>query len=374
MEYTPPFPPTCATRRRQAVRLYIDGEAACDTGSIADGVILMKKAISLAWELDASIWPAWAQHLYIEFQEGGKPPVPPPILGEQLEYSTVAAKFVPHALRSHDGQHRWWEGSAALDAIIHGLATQHFAIVDGLAGAMVARRFRMACNAAWERGERFRPAKVAAPGGGTDGARSALTRSDYIAWVDIATGSDEDGVAKPLNEIVECIDSLVRAIKSRVLGRDAPHTVVTRQRPQVARYGEGDAFARHCDNYCSDGKGPHCNARWLTAVYYTNEGWREQDGGCIRLHQPQGNFTQVDDEKVADRDGVEDPSRGEPVLVEDDAVLDVAPIADRLLLFHSDFRVPHAVLPTHSSTPRYAATCWFNRTSAQQQLLTADDS
>ena len=40
---------------------------------------------------------------------------------------------------------------------------------------------------------------------------------------------------------------------------------------------------------------------------------------------------------------------------EEDAVVDVAPLADRLLLFRSDFRVPHAVLPVTSAKARYAS-------------------
>ena len=40
-----------------------------------------------------------------------------------------------------------------------------------------------------------------------------------------------------------------------------------------------------------------------------------------------------------------------------DAVCDVAPLGDRALLFYSDFRAPHEVLPAQSE--RYAATLWY---------------
>jgi hypothetical protein len=61
----------------------------------------------------------------------------------------------------------------------------------------------------------------------------------------------------------------------------------------VARYGYGDAFARHVDNNCCRGQGELCNGRVLTTVYYMQDAdWdAETDGGCLRLfgsQQPLG--------------------------------------------------------------------------------------
>ena len=118
--------------------------------------------------------------------------------------------------------------------------------------------------------------------------------------------------------------------------------VVTRQRPQVARYGEGDAFARHCDNYCPvGGHGPYCNERWLTCVYYASdrEWWREVDGGCLRVYRPQGDARRDDDEEEQQDEGQASGAaapREDSVAAhtyEEDAVVDIAPLADRLLLF-----------------------------------------
>jgi SM-20-related protein len=68
------------------------------------------------------------------------------------------------------------------------------------------------------------------------------------------------------------------------------------------------------------------SARRLTAIYYLNEDWRPEDGGQLRLFLPS-----------VDRD--------------------IAPIADRLLVFMSA-EVEHAVLPALAE--RWALTAWHS--------------
>ena len=41
-----------------------------------------------------------------------------------------------------------------------------------------------------------------------------------------------------------------------------------------------------------------------------------------------------------------------------DIVCDLAPISNRLMLFYSDFRCPHEVLPV-TAGERYAVTLWY---------------
>jgi len=40
-------------------------------------------------------------------------------------------------------------------------------------------------------------------------------------------------------------------------GRLCPQGIISRMRPMVARYGRGAGFARHTDNHCHRGSGPH---------------------------------------------------------------------------------------------------------------------
>ena len=311
MECVHPYPPTPAHARLAAIHAHIQGEALCDAGKTSEGIAMLKRATFLAWELDAPDWPGWAVALYAQLQDGAPVPVPPPVLMAPVESDVAAAsagqcgaspaaqRYIPAALatmwRSRSvAQSSWWSSTEAFHAVSTALAAQNFVVLDDFAGLAACRGFRSGCETAWHSGELFHPAKVAEPGRGVDGKRSALTRSDYLAWVDVGTakgvsGAEGDVQRAELGHIVSCVDTLARALRDRLLG---PEAVITRQRPQVARYGLGDAFARHCDNYCPAGQptgGPLCNGRWLTAVYYTSEDWQEADGGCLRIYRPQGS-------------------------------------------------------------------------------------
>ena len=379
MEILPAYAPSPFAVRREAVALYIRSEDAMDAGRTVDGVASMRAAIRLAWELETEQWPAWATALYDELKSGNAkpPPLPPPPL---IWESSAGSKSRYHCA-----------GSAAACAALPD--DQFCAIVDGFAGQGVATDLRAACEAAWTAGRLFEPAKVGSAaasgssgGGSTDGRRDAvLTRSDFLAWVDDGPGGAEDGWTS-LSEVARRVDALVEGLRERMLGADA---IVTRHKPQVARYGENDAYARHCDNHCpTSGVGPHCNGRWLTAIYYASQpSWQPADGGCLRLFMPQGSSPQPgaasslgtkyggrSDNGIggpcdATQTTPQQPQQQQDSVntddefvthYEDDARLDIAPLADRLFLFWSDFRCPHAVLPvTSSEHARYAATFWY---------------
>jgi hypoxia-inducible factor (prolyl hydroxylase) len=103
--------------------------------------------------------------------------------------------------------------------------------------------------------------------------------------------------------------------------------VVGRSRPMLAVYpGEGARYMRHVDN-------PGGNGRLLTLVYYLNFGWREREhGGCLRLWRA---------------------DYSEPVAT-------MAPLLDRAVLFWSDRRVPHEVMPAQRE--RIATQIWCAHT------------
>jgi Rps23 Pro-64 3,4-dihydroxylase Tpa1-like proline 4-hydroxylase len=343
MEFRHPWRATEPCQRLEAIKAYVEGERLCNIGDFESGILLLRRAAFLAWELEGEDWPAWARALYAQVQEGANDLEPPPLLAHEESDHGLYNTFVPFSVRSRPA-----EASSVADT----LAVQYFVVLDGFAGATLARAFRASCETAWRDQKIFQPAKVSTAVPGVQGARSALTRSDHLAWLDLPTTNLEaegnvDGWAA-LSSIIGRIDTLVAELALRMVPSAASSL---RHRPQLARYGKGDAFARHTDNHCpASGVGPLCNGRWLTAIYYAGtEGWQHDlHGVCLRLYRSQGVS--------------EEEQRPERQLdYEDDARVDIAPLEDRLILFLSDFRVPHAVLPVLSDgQDRFAATCWYS--------------
>ena len=146
-------------------------------------------------------------------------------------------------------------------------------------------------------------------------------------------------------------DALVGALRSACKAEGLSR-IRCRQRPMVSRYGKGASFARHVDNHVGTDKE---NGRMVTAVYYMQAkgGWDAQsEGGCLRFFRPEQDSPPKGGASDEDNEG------GESTI---DEVLEVAPIADRLVLFCSDRRCPHEVLPitTDGDAARLAATIWY---------------
>lgn len=91
---------------------------------------------------------------------------------------------------------------------------------------------------------------------------------------------------------------------------------------------------KHTDYSCNMGEGEKCNGRRLTAILYLNSKWEAAHGGQLRLYEP----------PAADTD-------------ESAVLADVDPLEGRLILFWSDRRVPHEVLPAYRD--RFSVTIWY---------------
>lgn len=101
--------------------------------------------------------------------------------------------------------------------------------------------------------------------------------------------------------------------------------------------GNGSAYDKHYDNSgLSD-------TRKVTVLYYMNQ-WRPECGGCFRIYSS------------------------------NDTVIDIEPVADRLLVFWSD-RLVHSVQPSEAprgaADHRYALTLWL--TSVTTDAIVRDD-
>jgi Rps23 Pro-64 3,4-dihydroxylase Tpa1-like proline 4-hydroxylase len=132
----------------------------------------------------------------------------------------------------------------------------------------------------------------------------------------------------------------------------------TRSKVMVTCYDGRDddtsKYTRHVDN-------GNKNGRTITAIYYLNEDWKQAHGGALRLYARA--TTSNDEEDAAPATLVPPNILGENKLTENIDIdnssvhATVEPMADRLVLFLSDWRTPHEVLPTHKD--RLAVTVWF---------------
>lgn len=224
------------------------------------------------------------------------------------------------------GAGAWWRSAAAVAEVAASLEKRRFAVLDGFVGAEAAATLRAACLAAT--GSLLPTCE-----------RTLVPRSDEVAW--------EPSGFEPLTERADDLLVLLRARCPQLAA------ITSRQRLMFARYRTGAHFGRHVDNNCVRGHGPQCNPRVLTAVYYMQDGqWDARaDGGCLRLYAPD----------CADGAGADAGTVGAaPETGRGVALYDVAPVGDRLVLFFSDQRCPHEVLPVlRAGAERFAATLWY---------------
>ena len=172
----------------------------------------------------------------------------------------------------------------------------------------------------------------------TDGRNTPQTktevRGDFIGWFE---GSEAEGWAsqqpgsvrlsrgpeRSLPGYIKKVSTLVSELKKYL--PEELGGVEDRSRAMVTCYPPGARYTKHVDN-----GGNTSNGRRLTTLFYLNEDWKAGDGGELAMYE------------------------------QDDAVrckVTVEPIADRLVLFWSDVRVPHEVLETHRE--RFTVTIWF---------------
>ncbi len=145
----------------------------------------------------------------------------------------------------------------------------------------------------------------------TGAARSASAlRGDSTHWF------VDDAMSAPQQAFAERIDALRVA-----LNRELMLGLVDCE-SHYAVYRPGAGYARHLDRL------RHSDARVVSAVFYLNEGWREADGGALRLYLADGSAR------------------------------DIYPHAGNLLLFLSA-QFEHEVLP--ATRDRMSIACWMRQ-------------
>jgi len=148
-----------------------------------------------------------------------------------------------------------------------------------------------------------------AVGRGASRAERADIRGDCTQWLEAADASAAQ------RAYFDAMDALrIELNRTLLLG-------VEELEAHFAMYKPGTRYAKHRDRFRDD------DARVLSSVLYLNDGWRESEGGALRLYLPQRH-------------------------------LDVYPSAGKLVLFLSaDFE--HEVLP--AMRDRLSIASWFRR-------------
>lgn len=152
-------------------------------------------------------------------------------------------------------------------------------------------------------------------------------RGDYMLWVD----ESDAFCPTTLRQVLRQMDRLVLEHLSSYNMELRASSLLRKKAMATCYPGNGARYTRHCDN-------PNKNGRKLTAILYLNADWKPEHGGELQLHLPPPSSLL--------------PSRDTEVETK------IAPLMDRLLLFSSDRRVPHEVLPCFKRN-RFALTLWY---------------
>jgi SM-20-related protein len=132
-------------------------------------------------------------------------------------------------------------------------------------------------------------------------------RGDYVQWIDRRTAGQE------LKVYLDKLDTMISYVNQSLFLSLKDFEL------HLTIYPAGSYYQRHLDQFKGD------DHRRLSVIFYLNESWKEEEGGQLRLHLPNGP-------------------------------LDVSPIGGRLVCFRSDM-IEHEVLP--ATRDRLSITGWI---------------
>jgi Rps23 Pro-64 3,4-dihydroxylase Tpa1-like proline 4-hydroxylase len=256
-----------------------------------------------------------------------------------MSLSDAERPFALAALRAKyyqaDRGEWWWIFDDSVYTIAKLLRDDAYVVVDGFFSTSGTSTEQISCGRAtdlraeirgkWQTGLLSERGEIV---DATDGVNTPHTkieiRGDYIGWFDMSPTegwSTKDRNAS-LPGYVRKVSTLVKEMARFLPGELS--SIKNRSRAMVTCYPPGSRYTKHVDN-----GGRQSNGRRLTTLFYLNEDWDSADGGELAVYAP----------------------GGQPLLET------VPPIADRLVMFWSDERVPHEVLETRKE--RFTVTIWF---------------
>ena len=198
---------------------------------------------------------------------------------------------------------------------------------------------------------------------------STETRSDRVGWfhcsdqpvgaaIACAFGAQGEvdsagqGAEWPaLHRLTQLMETLLAELSSHDAGLGLGK-VTKRSKGMLTCYDPRAFYKPHLDN-------AYNNGRRVTMIYYTNEDWRKEDGGNLRLY-----------ETLGEGDGGQKEAGGETSdSLNSRFLADVQPRGGRLVLFYSK-ELPHEVMKVKGEKSRYAFTVWFFHVDEHREFLT----
>lgn len=227
-----------------------------------------------------------------------------------------------------------WEGHLTLEAlIVKKLLENNFAVYDGFVDPSEADALRAEVKSYYD-GGRMRDGEIGTSPGEDPkkgGVRPEM-RTDKVVWLE----GSEPFVGKFMKRHILRADILAQKINIllEAVKPEESWEGCGRSKIMATVYPEnGGRYVAHYDN-------PDRNGRKITVILYLNQNWKPGDGGTLRMKTKGKSY-------------------------------DVAPLHNRLLVFWSDRRCPHEVLPTAKAKDRFAVTIWYMDRNERQRSLAA---
>jgi len=206
--------------------------------------------------------------------------------------------------------------SSRVEEAVSALLHDHYCVIDDFVGESEAVALHSLLLSMRSGGELL-PGQVS---GGLQQAR----RGDLMRWVSTEVRAQPPELYNLLAEMDGLISAL--SLDHRLATDLGNGRRLLRHEMQVTCYpGGGACYVRHVDDALVN------RARVLTCILYSNPGWQPSHGGSLRAHVARG-------------------------------ARDVEPLNRRLLVFWSDSRVPHEVLPAYAD--RFAVSIWYSDADA----------
>jgi len=238
-----------------------------------------------------------------------------------------------------DREEWWWVMDDSVDHIAGSLEKNHFVFMDNFLLEPQAMAVANEVKQCHKEG-RLRPGILINGKKKSDGAEylQQAVRGDECGWFDCTSDKDWPygrAVDSHLTKLGTLVSELAETGRLPDLNRITGRSLIM----ATCYPGSGARYVAHVDN---DMKHPLARQRVLTAIIYLTEDWTPAVGGELAVFAPHSGKPGTTGDF------------GEPIAI-------CPPKLGRVVLFFSDWRVPHEVLPAWDS--RYAVTLWLLDTS-----------